>query len=126
VLSGSASHETLPGLTVWPNDRNFIAHELQFRSPVLKEEMKMSEAKKQPILRVDFYPVFAAIWRNKTAEGEAFYSATFERKYKDKEGKYHNGGNFSTSDLLLLAKAADLAHTQMLGFQESDRGATKE
>jgi len=36
VLSGSASHETLPGLTVWPNDRNFIAHELQFRSPVFK------------------------------------------------------------------------------------------
>jgi hypothetical protein len=28
--------ETLPGLTVWPNDRNFIAHELQFRSPVFK------------------------------------------------------------------------------------------
>jgi hypothetical protein len=24
------------GLTVWPNDRNFIAHELQFRSPVFK------------------------------------------------------------------------------------------
>jgi hypothetical protein len=88
--------------------------------------MKMSETKKQPILRVTCYPVFAAIWRNWNAEGEAFYSTTFERKYKDKEGEYRSGGNFSTSDLLLLAKAADLAHTKMIEFQESDRAGTTE
>jgi hypothetical protein len=88
--------------------------------------MKMSETKNQPILRVDCYPIVAAIWRNENAEGEAFYSATFERKYKDKEGKHRSSGNFSASDLLLLAKAADLAHTQMLGFRESDRASTGE
>jgi|NGEPerStandDraft_6_1074524.scaffolds.fasta_scaffold66608_3 hypothetical protein len=88
--------------------------------------MKMSETKNQPILRVDCYPIVAAIWRNKNAEGDAFYSATFQRKYKDKEGKHRSSGNFSTSDLLLLAKAADIAHTQMLGFQESDRAGAKE
>jgi len=86
----------------------------------------MSETKKQPILHVTCYPVFAAIWRNKNEKGEAFYSATFERKYKDKEGKYQSAGNFSVSDLLLLAKAADIAHTKMIEFQERDRAGTFE
>jgi hypothetical protein len=86
----------------------------------------MSEAKKQPIMRVSCYPVSAAIWRNKNG-GKAFYSATFERQYKDKDGKYQSTGNFSASDLLSLAKAADLAHTQILGYQEQDRvGFTEE
>jgi hypothetical protein len=88
--------------------------------------MKMSETKKQPILRVSCDPVFAAIWRNKNAEGEPFYSTTFERRYKDKEGKYHNGGNFSVTDLILLSKAADIAHKQVLEFQAKDRASTEE
>jgi len=81
----------------------------------------MSTTKKnQPIMRVSCHPVSAAIWRNENG-GKAFYSATFERQYKDKDGKYQTSGNFSASDLLLLAKAADLAHTEILGRQERDR-----
>jgi len=86
----------------------------------------MSTTKNQPIMHVTCYPVFAAIWRNKNEKGEAFYSATFERKYKDKAGKYRSGGNFSASDLLLLAKAADLAHTEIIGYQEQDRAGIAE
>jgi hypothetical protein len=86
----------------------------------------MSETKNQPILRVVCYPVFGAIWRNKTVEGVPFYSTTFERRYKNKEGKYQSGDSFSSTDLMLLSKAADLAHTQILKFQESDRASTGE
>ena len=85
----------------------------------------MSTTKNQPIMRVSCYPVSAAIWRNKNGN-TAFYSATFERQYKDKDGKYQTSGNFSASDLLLLAKAADLAHTEILGRQESDRAGIAE
>ena len=31
----------------------------------------------KPVAQVRFYPVEAAIWRNLTKEGKAFYSATF-------------------------------------------------
>jgi hypothetical protein len=86
----------------------------------------MSDKKKQPVLRVTCYPVVGAIWRNENDKGEAFYSATFERKYKDKEGRYKNGASFSASDLLHLAKVADLVHTEIMARQELDRGGAIE
>lgn len=82
----------------------------------------MSDKKKKPIMRVVSYPVVGAIWRNVNEDGKAFYSATLERKYKDKEGRYKNSGSFRTSDLLHLAKVADIIHTKMMEFQESDHG----
>jgi hypothetical protein len=124
VLSGSASAKRR-------QRADSMAERPKFHFPTscnsaarLKEEYKMSEAKKQPIMRVDFYPVYAAIWRNKSAEGGTFYSITFERKYKDKEGNYRNSRNFSASDLLLLTKAAIFAHTQICEFQAQDRAVT--
>ncbi len=52
------------------------------------------------------------IWQNTTAKGEAFYSVTFQRSYKDDQGVCKSTDSFSGSDLLLLAKVADLAHSK--------------
>jgi hypothetical protein len=68
---------------------------------------------KTPAAKVSLYPVSAAIWRNDNGKGEAFYSVTFEGRYRDDSGAWQSSGSFSVSELLLLAKVADLAHTEI-------------
>ena len=83
----------------------------------------MSDAKK-PASKVSMYPVTAAIWRNEGPKG-AFYSATFERTYK-KDGKYESSSSYSGSDLLILAKVADMAHTEIEKLRANDKAAQTE
>ena len=80
----------------------------------------MSETK--PVHKITLYPVSAAIWRNSGERG-VFYNATFQRTYKDKAGKYQSSDSFNASDLLLLAKVADLAHTEIERFRANDKDA---
>ena len=51
----------------------------------------------------------AAIWANDTESGTR-YNVTFERSYRDGEN-WKSTHSFGRDDLLVLAKAADLAHT---------------
>jgi hypothetical protein len=53
--------------------------------------------------------VAAAIWPNEGQNG-TFYNVTFERTYRKGE-ELKNSQSFGRDDLLLLAKAADMAHT---------------
>ena len=77
---------------------------------------------KKPAAKVDLFPVSGAIWRNETPKG-TFYSVTFERSYKDEAGKWQTSSTFNQSDLLLLAKAADLAHTATLQLRAEDNAS---
>ena len=85
----------------------------------------MSDAKK-PAARVTLYPVSAAIWRNENGKGEAFYSVTFERSYKDDANKWHTSSSFTGNELLLLAKVADQAHSKLHELRANDRQAQPE
>jgi hypothetical protein len=87
-----------------------------------RKENIMSDNKK-PVAKVSLYPVSAAIWRNDGSKGEAFYNVTFKRTYKDEKGKWQNSVSFNAGDLLLLAKVADLAHTEISKLRDSDREA---
>jgi hypothetical protein len=80
----------------------------------------MSDTKK-PTARVTMYPVTAAIWRNENGRGEAFYAVTFERRYKDDAGDWQSSGSFNLAELLLLAKVADRAHSEIYKLRASDR-----
>ena len=82
----------------------------------------MSDSKK-PVSRISLYPVNAAIWRNEGSKGEAFYNVTFERSYKDDAGTWQSSANFSLNDLLLLAKVADRAHSEVYKLRANDRKA---
>lgn len=79
----------------------------------------MSDNKK-PAAKVSLFPVSAAIWRNQNQKG-VFYSVTFERSYKDDAGNWQTSSAFNTSDLLLVAKAADLAHSEIYKLRAGDR-----
>jgi hypothetical protein len=79
----------------------------------------MSDTTK-PAAKVSLYPVSAAIWRNQNPKG-VFYSVTFERSYKDDAGKWQTSSTFNASDLLLLAKIADQAHSEIFKLRANDR-----
>jgi hypothetical protein len=79
----------------------------------------MSDTKK-PAARISMYPVNAAIWRNQNPKG-VFYSVTFERSFKDDSGKWQTSSTFNANDLLLLAKVADQAHTEIFKLRANDR-----
>src|SRR5262249_26274704 len=80
----------------------------------------MSDSKK-PVARVALHPVSAAIWKNDGTNGDAFYNVTFERRYRDDAGKWQSSASFSLNDLLVLAKVADLAHTEIHRLRANDR-----
>ena len=71
-----------------------------------------AETKKPPVHKVRVGSVHASIWEN-TSEKGTFYSVTFERRYKDGD-EWKTSGGYNFSDLLDLAKAADLAHTAII------------
>jgi hypothetical protein len=86
----------------------------------------MSEAKKSsPASKVSIWPVTGTIWRNEGSKG-AFYSATYERSYKDAEGKYKSSDSFSGIDSLVLAKVADLVFMEINKLRASDKSAATE
>ena len=76
----------------------------------------MSTSKK-PAVEVTLFPVSAAIWRNSSASGQPFFTATFQRSYKDEAGNWKSSNSFSADEVLLLAKVADIAHTEMVGLR---------
>jgi hypothetical protein len=82
----------------------------------------MSNSNK-PVAKVTLFPIIAAVWKNQNERGETFYNVSFERTYKDEAGKWQSTNNFSTGDLLLLAKVADRAHTEIYKLRASDRQA---
>ena len=79
----------------------------------------MSDTKK-PAAKISLYPVSCAIWRNQNTKG-VFYSASFERSYKDDAGKFQTSSTFNASDLLVLSKVADLADSKIRELRANDR-----
>ena len=79
----------------------------------------MSDAKK-PAAKISLFPVSAAIWAKSTPKG-VFYTVSLERSYKDDSGKWQTSSTLNASDLLLLAKVADQAHTEIFKLRANDR-----
>lgn len=71
----------------------------------------------RPVHAIRYGSVRAAIWRNVVDLGNAsreLYNVTFSRSYKDGEDQWKDSTNFGLDDLLVLAKAADEAHTWIM------------
>jgi len=85
----------------------------------------MSNSKK-PAAKLSLFPVSAAIWRNENQKGDVFYSVTFERSFKNDNGKWQSSGTFNAGDLLVLAKVADLADTEIRRLRANDKQQPEE
>jgi hypothetical protein len=89
---------------------------------------KTEKTANRPIQTIRYGPVRAAIWRNIVDNGNAsrpHYCVTFSRSYKDGDNNWKESGSFGVDDLLLLAKAADEAHTWITRQRSADAGADK-
>jgi hypothetical protein len=73
---------------------------------------KSTEAGKPPAAKLRLGLIYANIWQRTTGE-DAFYSVSFERRYKDVQGNWQSTHSFKFDDLLMLAKLADHAHTEI-------------
>jgi len=74
---------------------------------------------KQPVHEVRFGLIKAAIWRNQTKAGERF-NVTFTRLFRNGD-HWSESNHYGREDLLLVAKAADHAHTWIFE-QNGERG----
>jgi hypothetical protein len=75
---------------------------------------KTEKAANRPVHTIRYGAIRAAIWRNVVDNGNAsrpMYNVTFSRSYKHGENNWKESGSFGADDLLLLAKAANDAHT---------------
>jgi hypothetical protein len=78
----------------------------------------------RPSGKIHLRPISASIWRKET-EKSVLYSVTFEKSYKDSSGNWQNTSSFSESDLLLVAKAANLAHDKIQEQHSFDKHAAE-
>ncbi len=83
---------------------------------------KTEKVVNRPVHTIRYGAVRAAIWRNIIDAGNAsrpVYNATFSRSYKD-GNQWKESASFGADDLLVLAKAANEAHTYICGQRYSE------
>lgn len=68
------------------------------------------QSKNRPVETIRDGSIKAAIWRNETSEGKAFFNVTFARTFKDAKGDLKDTESFSGTQLLRLARLADKAY----------------
>jgi hypothetical protein len=61
----------------------------------------------QPVERIRRGPLAAAIWANQTSNGRSFYSASFQKAYRDSDQQWRNLQSYNLSDLPALAVLID-------------------
>jgi hypothetical protein len=88
---------------------------------------KADKAANRPVHTIRYGAVRAAIWRNMIDAGNAsrpVYNVTFTRSYKDGD-QWKEAASFGADDLLVLAKAANDAHTYICGQRRSENETAK-
>lgn len=65
----------------------------------------------------------ATLWKNPPKEGTGngpFYSVQITRTWRDEQGNYHDSGRFTRSELLRVARLANMAYDRELEFRTSE------
>ncbi len=75
-------------------------------------------ANSKPVAEVRIGRVKAAVWPNET-EGRTRHNVTFSRLYRD-GAEWKSTQSFGRNDLLVLAKAADQAHSRIFELQQEE------
>jgi hypothetical protein len=81
-------------------------------------KIQSDETAKPPVAKLRLGLMNATIWE-RTTDTNAFYSVTFERRYRDGEGNWHTTHSYDVNDLLTLAKLVDQAHSKIVELRAS-------
>ncbi len=78
-----------------------------------------TEKRQKPVHEIRLGRVKATFWENQPKdEGKAPYqTVAFSRLYKNEKDEWRDAHSFSASDLLLLSKVADAAHTHLCAVE---------
>lgn len=81
-----------------------------------------SQAKALPAHKIRVGSTQCTIWRNESDNnGQSYYSTTCVHVYKNEQEEYVESSSFLESQLLELAKAADLAHSWIIERKAEER-----
>lgn len=77
-------------------------------------------SKSKPVETLRDGAMKATIWANPTEQG-TFYRVHFTRSWKDAEGNFRDADNFSGTELLRIARLANLAYDRNAALRSADR-----
>ena len=80
-----------------------------------------TETTKPPVAKLRLGLINANIWQREN-DDNVFYSVSFERRYKDAQSNWQSTHSYNAEDLLVLAKLADQAHTEIARLRSGDTG----
>lgn len=66
----------------------------------------------------------ATIWMNLRESGKA-YSVQITRSYRDDQGNWHESDSFGGSELLRVARLANIAYDEILIHRANDKASEK-
>lgn len=78
------------------------------------------QSKNVPVHTVRVGAIKVAVWKNSTQNGP-MYNSTLVRSYKNQLGEWGESNSLSRDDLLVAAKALDLAHTFIVETEAAAR-----
>ena len=82
----------------------------------------MNTETKKPLDTIRDGSLKATIWQNPgKADKPPFYSVKITRLYKDEKGVWHDSDSFSGTELLQIARLANLAYTNISVYKARDR-----
>jgi hypothetical protein len=91
-----------------------------FPADELENQPSKEPAKgERPVHELRSGRIRAAVWKNQTANGPLL-TATFERLYRTESGEWRSSHSYAASELLELARVAELAHGYIRSQQRND------
>lgn len=78
------------------------------------------EVKRKPWKTIRLSTIACAIWRNEGEHG-FWYSCTFTRSYKNKEGEWEYSDSMNRDDLLVMSRCAEKGYDIILKQMNQDR-----
>ena len=75
----------------------------------------------KPIRKLTDANITASIWRNERDNGGPFYTVTFSRTYKAKDGSYRDASSFSGSNVFKIARLAETAYSVIDNLRLKDQ-----
>lgn len=76
----------------------------------------MAQKKEKPVHEIRLGRIRAALWANKSPDGQVWFNVTVSRLYKEKESdRWQDTPTFRRDDLPIVAKVVDMAYAWIWG-----------
>ncbi len=79
-----------------------------------------AENANKPVDKIKVGGIQIAIWKNDGEDGAYYKAGSPELRYRDIAGEWHTGKSYGPRDLINLAKAAMLAHSEIGRLNHKD------